>query len=53
MVMVSFSEKYDDLCPLEEGVVRAEQVLQGYVLSASTSGTRVQFVSQVSGGLSV
>lgn len=53
VVMVSFSEKYDDLCPLEEGVVRAEQVLQGYVLSASTSGTRVQFVSQVSGGLSV
>lgn len=51
VVMVSFSEKYDDLCPLEEGVVRAELILQGYVLSASSSGTKVQFVSQVCEGL--
>ena len=46
-VLVSFSEKYEDLCPLEEGVVRAELILEGYVLSTTSSGTRVQYVSQV------
>jgi acyl-CoA-binding protein len=49
VLIVAFSEKYDDLCPLEEGVVRAELIVQGYILSASSSGTRIQFVSQVSG----
>lgn len=46
VVLVAFSEKFEDLCPLEEGVVRAELIVQGYVLSASKSGTRIQFVSQ-------
>ncbi len=50
VVVLSFSEKFDDLCPPEEGVVRAELILGGFVLSPtrgkSDSETLVQYVSQ-------
>jgi hypothetical protein len=47
VVVVKFSEKFDDLCPLEEGVVRAELILSGFVLRASSKGTICSFIIQV------
>jgi len=46
VVFVSFSEKFEDLCPLEENVVRAEQILAGFVLRVSPKGTICQYILQ-------
>lgn len=45
-VIVSFSEKFDELCPLEEGVVRAELILGGYVMRPRKDGTQVYHIIQ-------
>lgn len=47
VVIVKFSEKFDDLCPLEEGVVRAELILSGFVLRPTSKGTNCTFIIQV------
>jgi len=50
IVIVSFSEKFDDLCPLTDGgVVRAECILGGYVFRQVPGGTMVRYLVQVSG----
>ena len=46
--MLSFSEAFDDLCPPESGIVRAELILGGYVMTpVSHSETLMQYVVQV------
>ena len=47
LVIVAFSEKFDDLCPLEDGVVRAECILAGYVMKQVDGGTQVHYLVQV------
>ena len=48
VVMVSFSEKYEDMCPLEEGVVRAELIMSALVLKQlPQGGCTVHFMAQV------
>jgi hypothetical protein len=48
VVCLSFSEKFDDLCGPEEGSVRAELILGGYVLTPLNSNeTLVQYVVQI------
>ena len=47
IVIVSFSEKLDDLKPIEDGTIRAEMILGGYVLKSTFTGTSVNYVSQV------
>jgi hypothetical protein len=46
IAIVVFSEKFDELCPVEQGVVRAELVLAGYVLTPASKGTNVSIVVQ-------
>lgn len=46
-MIVSFSEKVDHLRPIEEGIVRAELILGGYVLTSTRNGTMVNYVVQV------
>lgn len=49
VIVLSFSEKFDDLCPPEDGVVRAELILGGYIITAiSPTETLLQYVVQVS-----
>ena len=48
VVLLSFSERFDELCQLEDGTVRAELILGGYVLTPTTNNdTLVQYVIQV------
>eukprot|EP01035_Chromulina_nebulosa_P018913 gene18913-24717_t len=47
LIFVAYSEKFDDLCPLEENVIRAELILGGYILKPQSNGTLVQYVCQV------
>lgn len=46
-LILSFSEKFDEICPREDSVTRAEQVLGGYVLKPTSSGTSVYYIDQV------
>ena len=51
VVVVFFSEKFDDICPPEANVVRAEMILGGYLLAPiSTNETNVIYLSQVCDG---
>lgn len=47
VVVVAFSEKFEDLCPLEDGILRGELILSGYVLRQTAKGTQCQYVIQV------
>jgi hypothetical protein len=47
IVIVSFSEKFEELCPLEDGILRGELILSGYVLRQTAKGTQCQYVIQV------
>ena len=47
IVIVSFSEKLEDLKPIEDGTIRAELILGGYVLKSTFTGTSVNYVVQV------
>jgi hypothetical protein len=47
VVIVAFSEKYDELCPVEQGIVRAELILAGYLLTPTSKGTNISFIVQV------
>lgn len=46
-VYLYFSEKFETICPIEDGVVRAELILGGYVLRPVSGGTQCYFISQV------
>lgn len=46
VVIISFSEKYEDLCPLEDGIMRGELILSGYVLKQTPKGTECHYVIQ-------
>lgn len=46
IVIVAFSEKYEDLCPLEDGIMRGELILSGYVLKQTPKGTECHYVIQ-------
>jgi hypothetical protein len=46
VAIVAFSEKFDDICPVEQGVVRAELILSGYLLTPTSRGTTVSYVVQ-------
>jgi hypothetical protein len=46
VAVVTFSERMDDLCPLEEGNVRAELILAGYVLRPTKGGTDCTYIVQ-------
>ena len=50
VVCLSFAEVADDLCPpySDDGIVRAELGIGGYVLTPTENGTFVQYVVQVS-----
>jgi hypothetical protein len=48
VVFLAFSEKLDELCPVEDNNVRAELILGGYVLTpVSATETLVQYVVQI------
>lgn len=47
VVIVSFSEKFEDICPLEEGLVRAELIMGGYVFKPVSGGVMCHYVVQV------
>ncbi|CAM9998411.1 unnamed protein product, partial [Ectocarpus fasciculatus] len=46
IAVVAFSEKFDDMCPVEQGIVRAELILSGYLLTPTSKGTQVNYVVQ-------
>jgi len=46
IVVTTFSEKFDDLAPLDERNVRAEIILGGYVIVPTEDGTKVHYVLQ-------
>ena len=43
------ASQFDDLCPPEENVVRAEIILGGYIMEPTAKGTKLQYVVQVGG----
>lgn len=47
VVIAAFSEKFEDLCPLEDGILRGELILSGYVLRQTAKGTQCHYVIQV------
>ena len=49
VVICSFSEKFDDLCPLndKDGLVRGELILGGFVLRPTLTGTNAFYIVQV------
>jgi hypothetical protein len=47
VVIAAFSEKFEDLCPLEDGILRGELILGGYVLRQTPKGTQCHYVVQV------
>jgi hypothetical protein len=47
IIIVAFSEKFEDLCPLEDGILRGELILGGYVLRQTAKGTQCNYVVQV------
>jgi len=46
LVISSFSEKNDELCPVVESNIRAELIVGGYVLTPTDKGTLIQYVVQ-------
>lgn len=46
VVIVSFTEEADNLCPLEDGIIRANLILGGYILTATAAGTAIQYIVQ-------
>ena len=53
VVFLKFSEKFEDLCPLEEGIVRAELILSGFVCRMTSKGTACSFILQVCSYLAI
>lgn len=49
IIIAGFSDKFEDLHPLESGSIRGELILGGYVLRPHAQGTQVHFVVQVCG----
>lgn len=47
VVIAAFSEKFEDLCPLEDGILRGELILGGYVLRQTPKGTQCHYIIQV------
>jgi hypothetical protein len=47
IIVAGFSDKFEDIRPLESGNIRGELILGGYVLRPHPQGTQVHFVVQV------
>lgn len=48
VVVVAFSEKFDDIKPPCEGHVRAEALLGGFIFTPVAEGTKIQYLVEVS-----
>ena len=46
IIFVSFSEPFDDVCPLVDGHVRGELIIGGYILKPTDTGTQCQYLVQ-------
>lgn len=46
LVALSLSDKHDDLCPVQDGIVRGNLVFGGYVMKPTPLGTQLTYVVQ-------
>jgi hypothetical protein len=47
VVIVAFSEKFDDIKPPCDGHVRAEAILGGFLFTPCAEGTKIQYLVEV------
>ena len=46
LVALSFSDEHNDLCPIQDGIVRGNLVFGGYVMKPTPQGTQLTYVVQ-------